>query len=210
LIQAQVYIATFFAALLGVIPPGLINMSVAKTCLKKGKQQGVFMALGASIVVLLQAIVAVLLSSYIFNHPYVKSMLMRTGLVILFILMLYFFFTAKFKKADKVDVKSNSKSFTSFLNGIGIAVLNIFPIPYFVVLSTVFGSEFQFKFTALSIFLFSLCAALGTFVSLYLYVVFFLRIEHKVKTFKQYSNYFMAALMLVLACVTLWRIYYKT
>jgi len=128
LIQAQVYIATFFAALLGVIPPGLINMSVAKTCLKKGKQQGVFMAIGASIVVLLQAIVAVLLSSYIFNHPYVKSMLMRTGLVILFILMLYFFFTAKFKKADKVDVKSNSKSFTSFLNGIGIAVLNIFPI----------------------------------------------------------------------------------
>ncbi|QSS96192.1 LysE family translocator [Psychroflexus sp. ALD_RP9] len=210
MIQAQVYIATFFAALLGVIPPGLINMSVAKTCLKKGKQQGVLMAFGASIVVFIQAIVAVLLSSYIFNHPYVKSMLMRTGLVILFILMLYFFFTAKFKKTDKVEVKSNSKSFTSFLNGIGIAVLNIFPIPYFVVLSTVFGSEFQFKFTAVSIIMFSFCAALGTFVSLYLYVVFFLKIEHKVKTFKQYSNYFMAALMLVLACVTLWRIYYKT
>lgn len=209
MVQTQVFIATFFAALAGVIPPGLINMSVAKTCLKKGKRQGLFMALGASLVVLFQAIVAVLLSSYIFKHPYVKGMLLRTGLVILFILMLYFLFAARYNKTKNVKVQTTSKSIKSFFNGVGIAILNIFPVPYFVVLATVFGSEFQFQFSFVNSVVFGICAALGTFVTLYFYVVFFLKIEDKTALFKRYSNIFMALLMLVLASVTLWRIYYK-
>lgn len=209
MLQAQVYIYTFLAALAGVIPPGLINMSVAKICLKKGKRQGVFMAIGASIIVFIQAVVAVILSSYIFEHPYVKGMLLRTGLVILLILMLYFFFSAFFKKNKQHQLVTTSKSYTSFFSGIGIAVLNIFPIPYFVVLATVFGSEFGFNFSLTSTILFSLCAALGTFSTLYLYVVFFLKIQDRTATFKRYSNFFMAALMFILACVTLWRIYFK-
>lgn len=207
MVQLQVYILTFLAAIAGVIPPGLINMSVAKTCLNRGKKAALMMAVGASIIVLLQATVAVLLSSYIFDHPYVKGMLLRTGLVILILLMLYFLFTAQHSKSkDDID---KSKSSRSFLNGLLIATLNVFPIPYFVVLSTVFGSEFDFKFETLNIILFALSAASGTFVTLYAYIVFFIKIEDRTTRFKKYSNYFMAALMLILACVTIWRIYYK-
>ncbi|SEA66054.1 LysE family translocator [Psychroflexus halocasei] len=207
MVELQVYILTYLAALAGVIPPGLINMSVAKACLNRGKRAAFMMAVGASIIVLIQATVSVLLSSYIFNHPFVKGMLLRTGLVILILMMLYFLFTAIYSKS-KNEI-SKSKSSRSFLNGLLIATLNVFPIPYFVVLSTVFGSEFEFKFTIINIILFALSAALGTFTTLYAYIVFFIKIEDKTTTFKKYSNYFMAALMLILACVTTWRIYYK-
>ncbi|MGO2101897.1 MAG: LysE family translocator [Psychroflexus halocasei] len=207
MVELQVYILTYLAALAGVIPPGLINMSVAKACLNRGKKAALMMAIGASIIVLLQATVSVLLSSYIFDHPFVKGMLLRTGLVILILMMLYFLLTAQQSKSK--DEISKSKSSRSFLNGLLIAVLNVFPIPYFVVLSTVFGSEFDFEFTTLNIILFALSAAVGTFTTLYAYIVFFIKIEDKTTTFKKYSNYFMAALMLILACVTVWRIYYK-
>ncbi|MEH6408058.1 MAG: lysine transporter LysE, partial [Leeuwenhoekiella sp.] len=36
----RLFVITFFAAFVGVIPPGLVNMTVAKTCLKNGKQNG--------------------------------------------------------------------------------------------------------------------------------------------------------------------------
>lgn len=207
MVELQVYILTYLAALAGVIPPGLINMSVAKACLNRGKKAALMMAIGASIIVLLQATVSVLLSSYIFDHPFVKGMLLRTGLVILILMMLYFLLTAQQSKSK--DEIRKSKSSRSFLNGLLIAVLNVFPIPYFVVLSTVFGSEFNFEFTTLNIILFALSAALGTFTTLYAYIAFFIKIENKTTRFKKYSNYFMAALMLILACVTVWRIYYK-
>ncbi len=56
-------------------------MSVAKTCVHRGMRNGVLVAIGASIVVLLQAFVAVLLARYIFSHPVVRNTLLRTGIL---------------------------------------------------------------------------------------------------------------------------------
>ena len=70
----RLFFITFFASLIGVIPPGLINMTVAKTCLERGKKNGILVAIGASIVVFIQALLAVLLAKYIFFNPYVKNL----------------------------------------------------------------------------------------------------------------------------------------
>jgi len=82
----KLFLVTFFASLVGVIPPGLVNMTVARTCLERGKNNGILVALGASIVVLLQSLVAILLAKYIFFNPYVKIILLRTGAVIFFLI----------------------------------------------------------------------------------------------------------------------------
>ena len=66
---AQFIVITYFAAMVGVIPPGLVNMTVAKTCVNKGKRSGLRVALGASMVVFFQAMLAILMAKYIFNHP---------------------------------------------------------------------------------------------------------------------------------------------
>lgn len=204
--ETKLFFITYLAALVGVIPPGLVNMSVARTCLRRGKKDGLFVAVGASFVVLFQAFIAILLAKYIFDNPFIHNILLRTGLVIFLLMGIYFFTSAK-NKAKEVEV-SESKGFKSFLRGMAISALNIFPIPYFCAVGTALNVSGRVDYHIFQILIFIFAAAMGTFTCLYIYVVFFARIEGKITYFTRYSNYFMAALMLVLVLITLIRIYY--
>jgi len=201
----QIYIYTFLAAFVGVVPPGLVNMSVAKTCLEKGKRNGTFMAFGASLVVFFQALLAVLISKYIFSHPHVKSMFLKAGVAILILMFLYFLLSANRKKTQRTIKKRTGTK--SFFTGILVSGLNIFPIPYFVLIGTLLTNNFKITFTTYNDVFFALSAALGTFTTLYLYIIFIMKIDGKTELFKKYSNYFMAALMLVLIIITIARLY---
>ena len=85
---------------------------------------------------------------------------------------------------------------------------HLYPPPYCV------SGPFQLETTILcnngwlEIGLFTLAAASGTFTALYLYVVGFNRIQNEPRNFAKYSNYFMAALMIVLVILTLIRMLY--
>lgn len=203
--ETKIFLITYFAALLGVVPPGLVNMSVAKTCVKRGKTSGIYMAMGASLIVLLQAAIAVMFARYIFDNSYIKSMLLRAGFVIFLIMMFYFLIMAQ-RKRKEVEVTSTSGS-KSILKGMVIGALNIFPVPFFVALAAVLNVNGNIEYHLLNITAFILGASLGTFTTLYLYTFFFARIEAEGTFFVRYSNYFMAALMLVLLIITFIRIF---
>lgn len=180
-------------------------MSVAKTCLDKGRRNGILMALGASFVVFFQALLALLISKYIFSNPYVKSMFLKTGIAILILMFIYFLLSANRKKTQrKIKKRTGAKS---FFTGILVSALNIFPIPYFVLIATLLTNNFKIAFTLYDDIFFALSAGLGTLTTLYLYVVFMMKIDGKTELFKKYSNYFMAVLMLILIAVTCIRLY---
>ncbi len=203
--ETRIFLITYFAALLGVVPPGLVNMSVAKTCLKRGKTNGIYMALGASLVVLLQAAIAIMLARYIFDNTYINSILLRAGFVIFLIMMFYFLVMAQ-RKRREVEVTPTS-GLKSVFKGIIIGALNIFPIPFFVALAAALNVNGDIEYHLLNNTAFVLAASLGTFTTLYLYALFFAKIEAEGTFFVKYSNYFMAALMLVLLVITIIRIY---
>lgn len=205
--ETKLFLITYFAALLGVLPPGLVNMSVARTCVRHSKENGVFLAIGASIVVLFQALIAILLAKYIFDNQFVHKILLRTGLVVFLLLGVYFFIMAKRKKEKEVEV-ADTNGFKSLLKGMMIAMLNVFPIPFFVALGAGLNVGGNVDYRMLQILVFIFAASLGTFTSLYIYASFFDKIEEKADYFTKYSNYFMAALMLILVIITLIRIYY--
>ena len=87
-----------------------------------------------------------------------------------------------------------------------IAALNIFPIPYFCAIAGGFNVGVGVSYNWFKIVAFASAAALGSFTSLYLYVLSFIKIEKKAEKFAKYSNYFMAALMAVLVVITIVRI----
>lgn len=205
--ETKLFLITYFAALLGVVPPGLVNMSVAKTCVKRGKKNGVYVAVGASFVVLIQALIAILLARYIFNNPYIHNILLRAGLVIFIILAVYFFIMAN-RKRKEVEVSPTS-GVRSILKGMMIGALNVFPIPYFVALGAALNVNGNVEYHLLNNTVFVLAASLGTFTTLYLYALFFARIEAEENFFARYSNYFMAGLMIVLVVITFIRIFYQ-
>jgi threonine/homoserine/homoserine lactone efflux protein len=202
--ESKLFLFTFIAAFAGVIPPGLVNMTVAKSCVERGKRSGVFVALGSCTIVLIQSFLAILLSKYILSHPYINKMLLRAGLVIFLLLTVYFFVQAR--KDNKVKPGKKGKAGKSYLKGLTIALFNVFPIPYFVALSTAFAPE-NGNYDMLAMVVFASAAALGSFATLYGYVIGFAKIEKHTKSFSKYSNYFMALLMLILVIVTLFRIF---
>lgn len=203
--ETKIFLITYFAALLGVVPPGLVNMSVAKTSLKRGQQNGMYMAVGAAAIVLLQATIAIQLARYIFNNEYVNSILLRAGFVIFLIMMVYFLVMAQHKRKE-VEVHPTS-GIRSVFKGMMIGALNIFPIPYFVALGAALNVNGNVQYHLLNNAVFVLAAGLGTFTTLYLYALFFAKIESEGNFFAKYSNYFMAGLMLVLVIITFIRIF---
>lgn len=203
--ETRIFLITYFSALLGVVPPGLVNMSVAKTCVKRGKKNGIFMAFGASVTVLLQAAIAVMLARYIFDNTYVNNILLRAGLVIFLIMMFYFLVMAQ-RRRKEVEVSPTS-GLKSVLKGMIIGALNIFPIPFFVALAAALNVNGDIEYHLLNNTAFVLAASLGTFSTLYLYTLFFAKIEAEGTFFVKYSNYFMALLMLILVIITFIRIF---
>lgn len=204
--EINLFVITFFAALVGVIPPGLVNMAVAKTCVDVGTRAGKYKALGAACVVFIQALIAILIAKQILRNPDFNDNLMIVGVFILSIMMIYFFISARRQKSATVENKSANVT-QSFINGIFISSLNVFPIPYFVLISTLFTPQNHIEFTWVTKLIFSLSAALGSLTTFLLYVYFFDKIIKQNKLFKKYSNYFMAALMLCLLLITLYRVY---
>ena len=205
----KLFFITYFAALAGVIPPGLINMSVAKTCVERGRENGLLVAVGASIVVIIQALIAVLLARYIFGNPFVQNMLLRTGLVIFLIMAVFFFIKAKKNKVPKVKISKN-RGLKSLGKGMMISALNVLPIPYFCALGAALNVSGKVEYDIMGISIFAIAAASGTFTVLYGYVLFFDRIDKRSQSFSKYSNYFMAGLMVILMIITLIRtVYYE-
>lgn len=202
----KLFLVTFFASLVGVIPPGLVNMTVARTCLERGKNNGILVAIGASIVVVFQALIAILLAKYIFFNPYVRTILLRTGAVIFFLMAIYFFAKAK-QKSTKIKVYRNNDT-RSFFKGVMMSALNVLPIPYFCAIAAGMSVSGKIEYDALRIIVFIIAAGTGTFATLYFYVFSFLKIENKTESITKYSNYFMGILMLILVVITLARIIY--
>ncbi|WP_106790891.1 LysE family translocator [Aquimarina sp. Aq78] len=202
----KLFLVTFFASLVGVIPPGLVNMTVARTCLERGKNNGILVAVGASIVVIFQALIAILLAKYIFFNPYVRNILLRTGAVIFFFMAIYFFAKAK-QKSTKIKVYRNNDT-RSFFKGVMMSAINVLPIPYFCAIAAGMSVSGKIEYDTLRITAFIIAAGAGTFVTLYFYVFSFLKIEKKTASIAKYSNYFMGILMLILVVITLARIIY--
>lgn len=203
--ESRIFLITYFAALLGVVPPGLVNMSVARTCLVYGKKSGIYTALGASLVVLLQAGIGVLLARYIIDFTTFKDTLLTVGLVIFLVLAVYFLLKAR--QGPRIVSEAEKPGISSLFRGVLIAAINVFPIPFFcalaIALKVAGGAEYDLSLILAFIF----AAALGTLTTLYLYVVFIIRLEDRMAAFTKYSNYFMAVLMLVLAIIAAFRIF---
>ncbi|ABQ04367.1 LysE family transporter [Flavobacterium johnsoniae] len=196
----------FIAAAIGIIPPGLINMTAAKINLKEGKKNALWFVIGAVLVIFFQVYVAVLFARVIDNRPDVVTLLREVGFVIFAILTIYFLFIAKEPKTKKKSkIKKSSKKSRFFL-GMLLSALNFFPIPYYVVVSVTLASYHLFVFENIIIFTFVLGSILGSFAVLYSYIAFFGKIEKKTDYLMRNMNTIIGSITGLVAIVTLFNI----
>ena len=202
------FFATFSAAFMATVPPGLLNMNAAKTSVEKGKLNGVIFSLGVSTMIMVQAYIAVFISKFLYKNPEVIDLLLKIAIAVFAFFAIYFFITAKRKKEQKLkEVKVSKKN--SFYKGILLAALNLLTIPYYSGLNAMWNEAGWIKFEAKDITTFVVAAGAGTFAVLYLYTFYFDKLETKTNRFSKNSNYILSALMLVLLVITLIRIFYR-
>lgn len=201
------FFATFSAALMGVVFPGLVNITAARTGTQKGKQGGVIFAAGASLTVVFQAYLGVLISKFLYNNPFVIDILLKIALAVFAFFAIYFLVIAKkaeVKKTRVVEIKRKNL----FFKGMLISFLNVLPIAYFSGLNAAWKVSGWIKFEWPDILVFVTAAGLGTFAMLYMYVFYFDKLESRTNYFSRYSDYIMSALMGVLLVITLIRMFY--
>ncbi|PXY45206.1 LysE family transporter [Flavobacterium hydrophilum] len=199
-------ISGFIAAVIGIIPPGLLNMTAAKINLKEGKKNALWFVIGAVLVILFQVTVAVLFARVIDNRPDIVTLLREIGFVTFSILTIYFLFIAKKPTGKKKSkIKKSSKKSRFFL-GMLLSGLNFFPIPYYVVVSVTLSSYHLFAFENNIIFTFVLGSVLGSFAALYSYIAFFGKIEQKTDYLMRNMNTIIGSITGLVALVTLFNI----
>lgn len=192
----------FASATLGITPPGLINMTAAKVALKEGQVRALVFAAGASLVVLLQSLIALLFARYIDAHPDVVILLRECGLAVFLVLTAYFFFFAQKPKPVREVTKLRSKKSRFFL-GMLLSALNFFPIPFYVFLSVTLSTYEYFSFEKSFVCAFSIGTATGSFFGFYCYIAFFRSLEDRTAVLIRNMNYIIGSITLLVSILTI-------
>ena len=189
-------------AFVGVIPPGLLNMTAAKISLKEGSNRGILFSIRVCVIVCLQTYLAAIFAKYLSNHPAVIEILQRVAFVIFVLITIYYLLLAR--KQPKPNVEANIRSKHSrFFQGVLLSALNVFPIPYQAYMTLTIASFGWLTFETYSIIAYVAGAASGTFVMLYIYIFFFDKIKNEKLTSQKNMNYVIGSITGIIAIFTL-------
>ncbi|AEH01141.1 LysE family transporter [Lacinutrix sp. 5H-3-7-4] len=188
-------------ALVGVIPPGLLNMTAAKISIKDGYTRGLMFSIGVCIVVVIQTLIALLFASYLSSHPNITNILQRVAFVIFVLLTIYFLVLANKEEKPKIKPIIKSKK-GRFFEGMLLSALNVFPIPYQAYMGTTLATAGLMTLNKTSIASYVSGAATGTFVMLYVYIFFFKRIKSKKVKSQKTINYTIGIITGIISIVT--------
>lgn len=198
------FFSGFLAAIVGIFPPGLINMTAAKVSVTDGRRRALVFVFGALIVIFIQTYISVLFAQYINKNIEIVILLREIGLAIFTLLSLYFLFFAKEPKPilnkNKIQLKSKR---SRFFMGMLISAINFFPIPYYVLVSITLASYKVFTFTNLSIYSLVSGVVIGSFSVFYCYVVFFEKLKTKTDYFIKNMNSIIGIITGIVAIITL-------
>ena len=194
----------FLASLVGVVPPGLLNMSAAKISITQGRKIALLFSVGVGVTVCIQTLIALLLARYLDQHDEIVDLLQEVALGIFICITIFFFFIAKDTRREIPKDMNRSKT-NRFFHGMLLAALNLLPIPYWVYLSVTFSAFGWFTFEQTGIWAASIASGFGSFVMLSFYVQFFKKRHDQIK-FKINMNYVIGFISAVISVITLIKI----
>ena len=199
------FLYSFGASFLGVVPPGIINVNAAKVSVEQGVNRALFFTLGSCVIITIQAAIAIVIAQYLNLSVDELGALKKVGVVIFLGLAVYFFFLARANTSPKEIELSNKSGVV--LKGMMFTILNVFPIPFYSFLCTSFSASKTFKLELPDVFVFILSIVLGSFTAILGYIVLFKRIKDT-QDFNQKANYVLSVLTLVIAAYVLLDLYW--
>ncbi len=185
----------FGMTVVGMLMPGMINMTSVSVSLKRGLAGGLQFSAGAAVTIFLQALIAVTFAGFLTRNPEVILWLKRVAIAIFLILAVVFYRQARRPQ----QTQSYNRGGPAFLVGMGIASMNVLVIPYFLTFSAFLKANDYITLIPPAHWFFIVGAALGGLALLSAYAGFAQYIERRANFFARNINYFLAGLFVLLA-----------
>ena len=188
------FIIGIIASMTGTLLPGLLNATVVRINAEEGKKNAQYFMAGCLSVIFLQAYLAIFFSKIIDKNTAISNIIQEIGLSIFTILSIFFIVKNKRTKLKKINLKP-TKTQNRFYYGLFLAVLNIFPVPYYVFISITAAQADLFIFKPSNNLALSIGVVLGTFLAFKTYIRIF-------KNRSAENNLFLKNINLILASIT--------
>jgi len=128
-------------SIVGIIIPGMLNMTIAKISIKENQAQALNFALGAVLVVFIQSFLGTYFAKFLDANPVFSEGLKKAGTLIFIGLTIAFVLMGlKANKNKKVEVKIENKR-NRFFYGMALSSFNMFAIPWYALTSLMMASK---------------------------------------------------------------------
>jgi len=182
-------------AYIGLIPPGMLNMTTLRTSLEYGLKPGSRFAFGASLVVIVHSGVALIFASYLNDHPSVIERLRYLGIAVFLALAVFFWNKAR----QKFQGEGKPQKGNFLIQGIMMSSINMLGIPFYLGISTILEREDIITLEMPMMWLVIFGAFLGAFSLFMTYAYLAEKIVSKISFIAANINYILSALFLILA-----------
>ncbi|MFD1315775.1 LysE family transporter [Namhaeicola litoreus] len=199
----QHFVIGFIMAFAGLLPPGMLNMTAMKTAVAVDKKAGFLFSLGAALIVIPQAFIALYFANYFAKHPEIIENISFLGVIVLFLLSGFFFWLARKKNSKESKIQSSN----FFFMGMIMSALNMLAIPYYLVYSTLLESRDILILERNYILFFVFGAFFGAFALFTLFVLLSDVLIKRAKYIARNLNYLLSILFFFLAIFTLINIF---
>ena len=198
----------FIVGFVGIIPPGLLNLTAAKIRMSKSFESAIYFIVGACTVVVGQVYLGVFFSKLITENGIVLEIMERFSVIIFLAISIFFFVKAvRYIEPAKAKIDEKTQGARMIGQGMLLSVLNVFPIPFYIGFSSFLSSRGLFKYQFPYAHLFIIGAAFGTFIMMFLYARFIKKLGFDSNKFAKNTNYAIAILTLSIAVFTAIRIF---
>ncbi len=195
----------FVLSFIGSLPLGIINTTVAQTTIRRGLRAGLWVAVGASLVELVQSFVSIKFTQILVADPLFQRCFDALALLVFLGLGVYYIFLAKPAALHPHGQEGGRRS--AFWKGVFVSSMNVLVIPYWIFYSGFLHQHGLLEYDLPLIGTFCLGVMLGTFALLLLYAALGLFILRKGEHWTRLVNPFLGVLFLGLAVFQAWKVW---
>lgn len=188
------FLVATITCFIGTLPFGPINLTVVKTTVDYDRRRGSQVALAASLVEILEALVAIVFGLVI--STFLQTNVIFSGVIALaFIALAVFIFT---RKSRPVLQDQGVGSRSSFGQGLLIAVLNPQAIPFWIFALAAISQYFVFEYVGIYLLSFLAGVFVGKLLALTGFVIISEYLRTHLQTSAQLINRLLAAVLLII------------
>ena len=191
-----------FMGYVGLLSPGMLNMTALKTSLESGKLAGVRFAIGAACIVFVQAGIALFFADYLLKNPDIIEALKIIAIFVFFGLGIMFFLLSR----KKGPMKAKQAKGNFMLKGILMSSINMLGVPFYLGMSVYLASVGRIVIEHPYIMPFVIGAATGSFLLFYTYILLANYLVKRIGFIAQNINLILCGLFFLLGIFTLIKI----